>query len=196
MLVTCLDESLGAWDYYWGWFCSCYNLVRFVHVRVRVSLCVCVAFDRCWQFKFVFASFIYITLFSILPLFMLLYSSPVLEPNPVLNLAPPSTIVSNRLTWSVTNRCVCLSQGRMCGTCMMARLVLKLATKTSPVSRNANLPSVWSRNIRKSTIPPWVGAIAPRLWSPCLWMVVAVLFCFLSCWVVLWFHSTVQQRVI
>ena len=108
MLVTCLDESLGAWDYYWGWFCSCYNLVRFVHVRVRVSLCVCVAFDRCWQFKFVFASFIHITLFSILPLFMLLYSSPVLEPNPVLKLAPPSSIVNIRLTWSVTNCCVCL----------------------------------------------------------------------------------------
>ena len=32
----------------------------------------------------------------------------------------------------------------------MARLVSKLVTKTSPIARNANLPSVWSLNIRES----------------------------------------------
>ena len=45
-------------------------------------------------------SFFYITFF---------YSNnSVLEPNPVLYLTPPSTIVSDRLTWSITNCCVCL----------------------------------------------------------------------------------------
>ena len=58
-----------------------------------------------------FASFYgcFVVEIPILPFFILVYSSPVLKHNPVLNLTPPIAIVSNKLTWSLTNCCVCLS---------------------------------------------------------------------------------------
>ena len=121
MLGTCLDECLGAWDYYQGWFCSCYNWVSVwtcvcLSLSLRVCVCVCVCFliilfltgvDSLWTFCFLL--WIVLLYNSIIAFFILFYSSSVFKPNPVFNLAPSSVIVSNKLTWFVTNCCVYLS---------------------------------------------------------------------------------------
>ena len=88
-----------------------------MRVCVCVSPCVLVcsdnvAFDRCWQF-ISFASFYrcFVVGFSIFPFFILLSSIriiPSLSLTQSFTSTPPSTIVSDRLTWSITNCCVCL----------------------------------------------------------------------------------------
>ena len=83
-------------------------------LSLSLSLCMCLFFLMLVltdiDSLYLLLSFMDVLLYdSILAFFILFYSSSVFKRNPVFNLAPSSVIVSNKLTWFVTNCCVCFS---------------------------------------------------------------------------------------
>ena len=76
---------------------------QFAHVYMCVYACLCFLIMLCLtgggslHLLLPFMDVFFVG-FAILSFLILFYSSPVLEPNPVLNLAPPIAIVSNKLT--------------------------------------------------------------------------------------------------